>query len=208
MESHSYSAFAGNRLVVAGDLETVLRQTKAAKDRGEFEAGLIFDDRTGEQIDFDFRGTIENVLAGIADHPLFRADAPAERRSGPGRPRLGVVCREVSLLPRHWEWLEQQPNGISAALRRVIDEARKANAGKDRARAAAEATGRVMTAVAGNLPGFEEALRARWAHTEARFEEEIRDWPNDIRKHARRLAKISFVPATAADGDATASAQP
>jgi hypothetical protein len=128
---------------------------------------------------------------------VFVTDVPGQPRSGPGRPKLGVVSREVSLLPRHWEWLEQQPNGISAALRRLVDEARKANAAKDRVRAATEAAGRFMTVVAGNLPGFEEALRALYAHNEARFEEEIHDWPNDVREHARRLASMSFPSAAA-----------
>jgi hypothetical protein len=197
MDPRTYTVFADDRLVVSGELETVLRRTKAAQDRGEFDRWLIFDDRAGEQVDFDFRGTIEQVLARIPHHPLFVMDAPAEPRSGPGRPKLGVVSREVSLLPRHWEWLEQQPNGISAALRRLVDDARKANAGKDRVRAAAEAAGRFMTAMAGNLPGFEEASRALYAHDEARFEEEIRDWPHDVRGYARRLAKASFPSAAA-----------
>ena len=183
MESYTFTVFADDRLVVSGDLEAVLRHTKAAQDRGEFDRWLIFDDSTGKQVDFDFRGTIEQVLARAPHHPLFVTDGPSPPRSGPGRPKLGVVSREVSLLPRHWEWLEQQPNGISAALRRLVDEARKANAGKDRVRAAVEAAGRFMTAVAGNLPGFEEALRALYAHDEARFGEEIREWPKDVREH-------------------------
>jgi hypothetical protein len=197
MEPHTYTVFAGDRLVVSGELETVLRHTKAAQDRGEFDRWLIFDDSTGQEVDFDFRGTIEDVLARVPHHPVFVTDVPGQPRSGPGRPKLGVVSREVSLLPRHWEWLEQQPNGISAALRRLVDEARKANAAKDRVRAATEAAGRFMTVVAGNLPGFEEALRALYAHNEARFEEEIHDWPNDVREHARRLASMSFPSAAA-----------
>ncbi len=192
MEPRTFTVFAHDRQVASGEVQSILRQTKAALDRREFDRWLIFEDSTGNQVDFDFRGTIEQVLARLAHHPLFAADAPPQPHSGPGRPKLGVISREVSLLPRHWAWLEQQPNGISAALRRLVDEARKANGGKDRARAATEAAGRFMTAIAGNLPGFEEALRALYAHNVERFEEEIRDWPNDIRQHARRLASASF----------------
>jgi hypothetical protein len=99
------------------------------------------------------------------------------------------VSREVSLLPRHWEWLERQPTSISAALRRLVDEARRREPGKQRARAARAATGRVMAAIAGNRPGYEEASRALFARDEARFLQLIRRWPPDIRAHLTRLAR-------------------
>jgi hypothetical protein len=119
---------------------------------------------------------------------LARALPPAGA-ARPGRPRLGVVGREVSLLPRHWEWLEQQPSGISAALRRLVDEARKREPGKQKARALREAASRFMTAMAGDLPGFEEASRALFAGEERRFERLVRGWPADVRKHALRWVR-------------------
>ncbi len=143
-----------------------------------------------KEVDFDFRGTADEVVARIERHPLFTAEV--RPRTRPGRPKLGVISREVSLLPRQWEWLEAQPNGISSALRRLVDESRKANAGKDRARMATEAASRFMTTMAGNLPGFEEASRALFAHNEDRFAQQICDWPADIREHVRRLARESF----------------
>jgi hypothetical protein len=100
---------------------------------------------------------------------------------------MGVVSREVSLLPRHWDWLEQQPNGISAALRRLVDEARKRAPGEERARLAREAAGRFMTAMAGNLPGYEEASRALFAQDRERFTQRIAAWPEDVRAHLERL---------------------
>ena len=118
-------------------------------------------------------------------------------RTGPGRPKLGVVSREVSLLPRHWAWLEQQPGGISGALRRLVDESRKANQGRDRARAARDAAGKIMWALAGNFPGFEEASRALYAGDLAGFEQQTEGWPGDIRNHLiRRLREAEFPPAT------------
>jgi len=99
-----------------------------------------------------------------------------------------VIAREVSLLPRHWEWLEQQPNGASAAIRRLVDEARKRDPGEQQARAAIRAADRFLTAMAGNLPGYEEASRALYARDKKRFHELTRDWPRDIRLHARRVA--------------------
>ena len=111
---------------------------------------------------------------------------------GPGRPRLGVVAREVTLLPRHWEWLGTQPGGASAALRRLVESARRDGAGKDRVRAAQESAYRFMLAVAGNEPGFEEATRALFAGHAARFGECLAAWPPDVRAHALRVSAAAF----------------
>jgi len=173
----TYTVFIGSRRVVSGDLAPMLLETKALVDRGADGPLLIFEDQTGRQVDFDFRGTPDEVLQRAAP----------SRRTGPGRPRLGVVSREVSLLPRHWDWLEQQPNGISAALRRLVDEARKRAPAEERARQAREAASRFMTAIAGNLPGYEEASRALFAKDEQAFMKRIASWPEDVRGHLERL---------------------
>jgi hypothetical protein len=144
---------------------------------------LIFEDQTGRQVDFNFRGTPEEVVARVA---------PGGAQPGPGRPRLGVVSREVSLLPRHWEWLETQPNGISAALRRLVDEARKLEPEAERARLAREAASRFMWAVAGNLPGFEEASRALFARNATAFRRRTSAWPKDVREQLDRLLAGAF----------------
>jgi hypothetical protein len=112
---------------------------------------------------------------------------PGATRIGPGRPKLGVVCREVSLLPRHWSWLEQHPGGASVALRKLVEDARKRGHGKERARVAWEAAGKFMWVMAGNLSGFEEASRALYAKDQARLVSLIRDWPGDVRSHVERL---------------------
>ena len=174
----TYTSFAGVRQIVSADLKTMLLQTKEYLDRDGGDSVLIFEDQTGRQVDFDFRGAPQEVVD--------RVEA-SKARPGPGRPKLGVISREVSLLPRHWEWLEQQPQGISAALRRLVDEARKREPGKERARLAREAASRFMWAMAGNLPDFEEASRALFAQDQGRFEELIRDWPEDIRAHLVRM---------------------
>lgn len=178
----TFSAFAGERRVSTGPLDTMLREVKARVDADEREAILIFEDQTGCQVDFDFRGTVEEVVARAAPEPP---------RAGPGRPKLGVISREVSLLPRHWEWLEQQPNGISAALRRLVDEARKHEPEEERARIQREAASRFMTAMAGNLPGYEEASRALFAKDAARFAALIAAWPKDIREHLAAIMKTA-----------------
>ena len=144
---------------------------------------LAFEDWSGRQVDFDLRGTAQEALARAL---------PALRHPGPGRPRLGVVSREVTLLPRHWEWLEGQPNGASAALRRLVDAARKSEGDEPGSRQAREALGRFMSAIAGNLPGYEEASRALYAVDRARFESLIRDWPRDIQAYLHRRAGEAF----------------
>jgi hypothetical protein len=174
-----YTAFTGHRRIASGSLGALLTQVKRHLDEGGDHSILVFEDQTGRQVDFDLRGSLDEVLARAA---------PVAPRPGPGRPKLGVVSREVSLLPRHWEWLEQQPNGISAALRRLVDEARKREPDKEDARLAREAAHRFMWAVAGSLPGFEEASRALFAGNRQRLETLTRDWPADIRSHLLRLA--------------------
>jgi hypothetical protein len=174
-ERRTYTAFVGTRRLVSGELEAVLARTKETLDRGEQAPLLVFEDQTGRQIDFDFRGTPDEVLA--------RHAPPAHAKPGPGRPKLGVVSREVSLLPRHWEWLELEPQGISAALRRLVDEARKREPGKQRARLAREAAGKFMWGMAGDLPDFEEASRALYAKDGEMLRSLIRDWPEDVRAH-------------------------
>ena len=144
---------------------------------------MIFEDQSGKQVEFDFSGS--------SDEMLEREAPPQTPRSGPGRPKLGVISREVSLLPRHWDWLEQQSPGISGALRRLVDEARKREPGKQRARIAREATAKVMGSMAGDLPGFEEASRALYGKNQKRFEELIRGWPKDVRKHLLKMARES-----------------
>jgi hypothetical protein len=185
METTTYEAFSGDRLIASGDLEQMLLRTKAFLDAGGDAGVLIFEDRTGRQVDFDFRGTPAEVVARAAA-------ASGISRGGVGRPRLGVVSREVTLLPRHWEWLEEQPNGISAALRRLVDEARAREPGKEDARRAKDAASRFMTAMAGDRRGYEEATRALFAGDREKFDQLVRRWPKDVREHVLGLAAGAF----------------
>ncbi|MDC7684973.1 DUF2239 family protein [Asticcacaulis sp. BYS171W] len=130
---------------------------------------LIFDRTTGKVIDLDLRGDDEAIRARYTPEP------ETARR---GRPKLGVVAREVTLLPRHWDWLAQQPGGASVTLRKLIDAARKD--GPD-LKARTTAAYNVMFALAGDSPGFEEASRALFAHDHTTLTKHMADWPNDIR---------------------------
>lgn len=176
-------AFEGTKRIAAGDLPQIAAKAKAVIDRGERAPVLIFDAVTSELIEVDFRGTAEDVVRRLTPPPAVE-EAPRK----PGRPKLGVVAREVTLLPRHWEWLNGQPGGASVALRKLVEEARRVNAGKDRVRRAQEAAYRFMSAMAGNEPGFEEATRALFAGRPDRFEMCVRGWPKDVREHAKELA--------------------
>lgn len=111
---------------------------------------------------------------------------------GPGRPKLGVVAREVTLLPRHWEWLADQPGGASAALRKLVERARRTGAAGDRRRRRLEAAYRFISAIAGDRPGFEAASRALFAGDRRRFQHLIRRWPVGVREHANRLVTAAL----------------
>lgn len=176
-------AYEGFRLIASGDLAEVALAAKKVVDRGERAPVLIFDSRTSEPIEVDFRGSPEEVGR--------RLGSAAEQR-GRGRPRLGVVAREVTLLPRHWDWLNDQPGGASVALRRLVDEAKRTNAGRDRTRQAQDAAYRFMVTMAGNQPGFEEAIRTLYAGNRARFDQVVENWPADVRDHVEELADAAF----------------
>jgi hypothetical protein len=191
----AFIAFDGDRRIAAGDLHEVARAAKQTLDRYKEALVLIFDGITSNAVDLDFRGTVDDVLARL---PVADKNAePAPRASrGPGRPKLGVVAREITLLPRHWEWLALQPGGASVAIRKLVEEARRSGDDKDRIRRAQEAAYRFMSAMAGNKPHFEEAARALFAPDPVRFQALIAGWPTDIRDHAAKLAERAF-PATA-----------
>jgi uncharacterized protein len=184
------TAFEGARRIAAGELADVVLKAKTAVEKGE--QVLIFDDTTSESIEVDFRGTAEDVLQRLVRTDSKQVVAGAPR--GPGRPKLGVVAREITLLPRHWDWLSAQPGGASVALRKLVEEARRANEGKDRIRQSQEAAYRFMSIMGGNRPGFEEATRALFAAQQERFDQLIERWPRDVRDHARKLAAAALEP--------------
>jgi hypothetical protein len=184
------TAFAGTRRIASGPPEQVALAVKAASDAKGDGLLLIFDDVSGASMDFDLRGTPEDILARLA--PVGTPEQQPEPARGPGRPKLGVVAREVTLLPRHWDWLNAQPGGASVALRKLVDAARVTHAGADRRRLAQQSADRFMSALAGNEPGYEEAARALYAGDRARFAQSMVAWPADVRDHALRLAAAAF----------------
>lgn len=173
----SCTAFAGDRRIASGPPREVVPAVKAATEAGDNV--LIFDDADAKPVEFDLRGDLDAVLA--------RLPVPVEEKRGPGRPKLGVTAREVTLLPRHWDWLAAQPGGASVALRKLVEGALREAEGPDRARKAKEAAYRFMTAMAGDRPAYEAAVRALFADDWAAFDATTAAWPADVREMAARL---------------------
>jgi hypothetical protein len=191
--SRTFTAFAGSRRVACGSLAKVAVALKNADPvSGPI---LIFDDASGEAVDIDLRGAVADVMTRfaasdmsgtvVAERSLGKDDAAQGRVRG--RPKLGVVAREVTLLPRHWEWLALQPGGASQALRRLVDGARRSDGARTHTRIAREATYRFLSTMAGDLPCFEEAVRALFAGDRDAFGDRMSAWPVDVRNHALKL---------------------
>ncbi|MFB5676923.1 DUF2239 family protein [Paenibacillus terreus] len=188
------TAFLGVGVVASGSLQQVVTTVKDTLDDKDLTQLFIFDDSTGKQIDVDFRGKTDDVLKRLGEQfgDLSGTEVNHQPTRRVGRPKLGVVSGEVTLLPRHWEWLKSQPGGASVTLRKLIDEARHAGEKQSKIRESQEATYNFMTAMAGNFHQYEEALRALYAGDLDRFYHFIDDWAPDIRNYVKRLAANSF----------------
>ena len=194
---HPVIAFAGANRIASGQLALVALKVKELIDRNDSATVLIFDDITSEQVEIDFRGSAEQVLQRLSASEASAATTETaaddqQTARGPGRPKLGVIGREVTLLPRHWDWLNQQSGGASVALRKLVEEAKRRNEERDQIRLAQESAYRFMSAMAGNQADFEEAIRAFFAGDQLRFAELSEPWQIDIRDHARTLAARAF----------------
>jgi hypothetical protein len=185
-ETRSFTAFDQGKTIAAGPLRDVVITSKKHLEEVASDMVLIFDDRTGEQIDVDLRGPLARIMKHLPDLDAHRANAASPPR--PGRPKLGVVSREVTLLPRHWEWLGGQPGGASVTIRKLVEEAIRTTGPKDQIRRARESCYRFIMAAAGDRPGFEEAARALFAGDLIRFEKATVTWPGDMQKYARKLS--------------------
>ncbi|AMJ59529.1 DUF2239 family protein [Bosea sp. PAMC 26642] len=203
--SQPCTAFVGTEQLAAGALIDVALEVKAAEGHRLDASILVFDDASGSVLDLDLRGTTAEIVVRLTERGRREATAaktqmaldPNAEPRGRGRPKLGVVAREVTLLPRHWEWLSAQPGGASQALRRLVDAARRSDGGQTQTKAAREAAYRFLTALAGDLPGYEGAIRSLFAGEEQDFADRMNAWPPDVRRHALKLATgLGKFPAT------------
>jgi hypothetical protein len=174
LDINSCTLFAGARRVASGPRDDIAETASRLAASDPTLNLLIFDDATGRQID----------LAPRAEAPV----PPAVESRGRGRPKLGVVSREITLLPRHWDWLNGQPGGASVVLRKLVDQARRESGVADRQREARDAAYAFISAMAGDFAGFEEASRALFAGDQAKFDAIIADWPKDVGDYAAWLA--------------------
>ncbi len=180
-----YVAFLGPRQLARGSCVAVARAAKRALERGSTDTLLIFGARDSRPLDLDLHGSLDEVVARLSVEPPAPAAVVVR---GPGRPKLGVVAREVTLLPRHWDWLAHQPGGASAVLRRLVEQAARLPDPGALARQAMESTDRFMRVMAGDRPGYEEAARALYRGERSSFDAVTGQWPVDIRKHLHELA--------------------
>ncbi|MDZ7936814.1 MAG: DUF2239 family protein [Rhodoferax sp.] len=205
----SCTAFEGGRCIATGSLRQVALATKPVVDRWASSISpppvLVFDVATSEVVELDWRGSDADFATRLAAMDL--ALSPAEPKTSPpevaadestvargrGRPKLGVAAREVTLLPRHWEWLASQPGGASVALRKLVEVARRVSEDKDRVRQAQAVGYKFMSTMAGHEPGFEEASRALFAGDQLGFEAHIALWPADVQAHLKTLLQAAFV---------------
>lgn len=183
-------AYAGHRAIASGALADVALAVKRAMRSDPGLAVLIFDAVTSRPVELDLRGDDAQALSRLPAAEPLAAFEPVVR--GRGRPKLGVTAREVTLLPRHWDWLARQRGGASVTLRRLVDDARKAAGPSEGVTAARESLYRFMTAMAGDAPGYEEATRALFAGDAGRFSAQTEAWPADVRAHAMTLAEAAF----------------
>ncbi len=202
------TAFEGSACIASGSLREVALATKPVVDRWASSINpppvLIFEDATSEVVELDWRGSLTDFLIrldaqgramSLAMPPVAIEEAlvPVDAPRGPGRPKLGVSAREVTLLPRHWEWLARQPGGASVALRKLVEAARLSSETKDRVRHCGAVTYKFMSTMAGHEPGFEEACRALFAGDHAGFVSRVASWPADVQAHLLSISRPAFV---------------
>ncbi|MDD5037222.1 MAG: DUF2239 family protein [Methylococcaceae bacterium] len=199
-EHASWIAFSQDKCIASGAPREVAADVKRFVDSQSTDNVLIFDAKTSLPVEIDLRGSLSMVLERL---PAIQEQEPAPDSASPiasgrtaGRPRLGVTAREVTLLPRHWEWLATQPGGASVALRKLVEQALRSSKDADRVRQAQEAAYRFMNVMAGDSPGFEDATRALFAGDIGRLQQFVSTWPRDISKHV-----LSLADATAAKGE-------
>jgi hypothetical protein len=192
----SYTSFDGHKRIATGSLSVNALAVKHALESGVLSPLLTFCDQTGQVVDIDIRGSDAKMLARLPPegHELHKTESAlidsekSDEPRGRGRPKLGVVAREVTLLPRHWDWLAEQPGGASVTLRKLVDGARRANMDRDRQRRASECAYHFISVMAGDMAGFEEASRALFANDAAKFRQQTEAWPADVRDYVRCLA--------------------
>ncbi|MBF0363732.1 MAG: DUF2239 family protein [Oligoflexia bacterium] len=190
MKQRKYTVFEDKTIIAKGNLEDVVMIVKKRIGSNNHTSAIIFDDRTGRTIDIDFSGTLKDVQERLAIY--ITKDIQLKTANGPGRPKLGVISREISLLPEHWEWLAIQPGGASVALRKLVTSAKKEDLNNTNVRYYQDAIAQFLNVVGGDLPNYEEAIRALYRKEKEGFFSQITKWPKDIKAHLKDMATSVF----------------
>lgn len=186
-EVRSCTVFENDEVLLRGsetEVRQAVRRARAVRPLGKL---IAFFDDNGEDFEVEYvpPGTADAIPEPLVEENLVRKA---------GRPRLGVVAREVTLLPRHWEWLETQPSGPSAALRRLVESARRDSAPADRTRRSVEATYRFLYTMVGNTAFFPELCRALFRRDWERFDAQLGSWVAwELGEYARMLSRPARV---------------
>lgn len=192
------SAFIGTKILKTGPLIEVVLAMKEEVAKDKFAHILCFLDETGAMVDFDLSGTNEQVIAKLLANNTqeTKEEQKAETTNAPksGRPKLGVTAKEVTLLPRHWEWLAAQRGGASATLRRLVELAAKDSISIETRKSAQNATYRFLQNIAGDFENYEEVLRAIFADDFEKMRKLMQNWPQDIQNYAQKLFALSTEP--------------
>ena len=182
--SGTVSAFLDDALIAQGSRETVTRRIEARYSSSDFSRIRVFEDATGRVVDLDYWDAAKN---GAERPAVQRPPLPGQEKRARGRPKLGVTSREITLLPRQWDWLATQPGGASATIRRLVEDARKRRSESVSAAQAREGVHRFMTEMVGDRPGYEVALRALYRSDIASVLQIASGWPEDVRRYLERL---------------------
>lgn len=192
------TAFNNTNKLANGPLIEVIMAMKTAIIENQNAKILCFLDENGAMIDFDLSGSNEQIIARLLTQ--FKAPSTSEQieiietQSKAGRPKLGVIAKEVTLLPRHWEWLGAQNGGASATLRRLVEIAAKESIGIAARKNAQNATYRFLQNIAGDFENYEEVLRAIFADDFEKMRNLMKNWPQDIQNYAQKLFALSPEP--------------
>lgn len=186
----NYTVFDGFKMISQGSLEEIAIAAKKYSHKNKDSSLLIFSDYSGKQMDLNLSGSEKEVIERLS---VFKALEPSLDPTGPGRPKIGVKAREVSLLPMHWEWLSNQSGGSSAAIRRLVDEKIIITSSKEKIKKTQEVIYNFLNAIAGDLPKFEDAIRYLYRLDEKNFKEIVATWPKDLKKHTLNLSDNLFI---------------
>lgn len=193
MRNDNFTVFAGNGILASGKLENVLQVVREYLDEGGLDRLTFFNDDKGYTTDFDLRGSLEDILRRLVDHPLYEVQTrdKLEEKRGRGRPKLGVVSKEVTLLPRHWKWLSKQRGGASVTLRKLVEDARKKGENKELVGHTRDSIHRFLWEMTSNFEHFEEVSRALFGGEYSRVIILIDTWPDDIKAYlTKKLLKL------------------